>query len=119
MDACRWTMSICNFLLKMVGDCYPLPGEDVHNINHELAWICEIEEWVHLFYLSILFAFVCEMVRRSIVRMQLSYGAHTSFHEEQQHRGTPGMSGARIPERSPRNGAHRIHRRTSGIPVIT
>ena len=28
-------------------------GEDVHNINHELAWICEIEEWVHLFYLSI------------------------------------------------------------------
>ena len=53
MDACRWTMSRCNFLLKIVGDCYPLPGEDVHNINHELAWICEIVEWVHLFYLSI------------------------------------------------------------------
>jgi hypothetical protein len=46
-------MSICNFLLKIVGDCYPLPGEDVHNINHELAWICEIEEWVHLFYLFV------------------------------------------------------------------
>jgi hypothetical protein len=24
-----------------------------YNINHELACICEIEEWVHLFYLSI------------------------------------------------------------------
>ncbi len=41
---------VCSFLLKIVGDSYPLPGEDVHNINHELAWICETEEWVHLFY---------------------------------------------------------------------